>query len=311
MGRGNAAIRLLCCGLLMALSSLGFASEKEQPRERLIEAAEEGQVKEVRELIERGAKVNTVDEEEGITPLIAATIGGQVAIAQVLIQAKADVNLGDKANDASPLMWAATLRPDKEAIEKGMQKLPPPEKKFEIGKMLIAAGAEVNRRNAWGGTALQWAADEGNLLMVKLLLSSEADSNVGDQQGLTPLIAAAHYDSAAYLEIVQRLIEARAKLELSDVAGKTALMASTNNYGPAMTTVLIKAGAKVNAVDRDGFSALMFACKSGRAEIAKVLIEAGAEINARSKDGRSTLKIARDAGFKPTIDVLLNAGASE
>lgn len=310
MGKRNTGVKLLFCWLLLAPGPVGFAEDRPKLSEQMIEAAEEGDIKEMRELIERGADVNAIDEQEGITALIAATAGGQVAAVQFLIQAKAAVNSGDKANNATPLMWAATLRPDKEAIEKGL-KMPPAEKKLEIGRMLIAAGAEVNYRNAWGGTALQWAADEGNPEMVKLLLASKADPNLGDQHGLTPLIAAAHYDGPAHFQIAEQLIRAGAKLELSDAIGKTALMASTNNYGPAMTSALIKAGAKVDAADRDGFTALMYACRLGRAETAKVLIDSGAGINAKSKDGRSALQIARDAGFKPAIEVLLKAGASE
>lgn len=285
-------------------------AEKERDSEELLEAADHGDVREVRELIKKGADVNALDEKEGVTPLIAATLGGHVEVVQVLIQAKADLNGRDNANGATALMWAATIRPDKEAIERGMVQ-PPVEKKLEIARLLIKAGAKVNLQNAWGGTSLQWAADEGNVEMVKLLLASGADPNLADQQGLMPLIAAAHYEEPNYLQILKMLLSSGAKLEGADASGKTPLMASTNNYGTATAEFLIKAGANVNAADKEGVTALMKACQMGRADVARLLIRSGARLDAKTKDGRSALKVAQDAGYKPTIQVLLDAGAKE
>lgn len=62
---------------------------------------------------------------------------------------------------------------------------------LEVARLLIKAGAEINRRCEHGRTALQMAAAWGHLDMVQLLIASGADPGIRDDEGLTPSMIAA------------------------------------------------------------------------------------------------------------------------
>jgi ankyrin repeat protein len=104
-----------------------------------------------------------------------------------------------------------------EAVRKG---------RTETVRMLVNRGADVNRRNKYGFTALILAsvtgptisavcggtdlsilASERQMEMVSLLLDAGADPNASTDDGLTPLMAAS---GEGYLEIVRLLLQAGA-----------------------------------------------------------------------------------------------------
>ncbi|XP_030844192.1 ankyrin repeat domain-containing protein 50-like [Strongylocentrotus purpuratus] len=70
--------------------------------------------------------------------------------------------------------------------------------KLEVVKYLISEGAEVNRRNNEGSTALHSAAQEGYCDVIEYLISQGAEVNKGNNEGRTALQLAAqegHYES--------------------------------------------------------------------------------------------------------------------
>src|SRR5262245_62112354 len=75
-------------------------------------------------------------------------------------------------------------------------------------KAALEAGADVNAKTAYGGTALMLAAERGSLEIVGLLVERGADVNLKDSfYGGDALMSAAQGEHA---EIVKRLIEAGA-----------------------------------------------------------------------------------------------------
>jgi ankyrin repeat protein len=75
-------------------------------------------------------------------------------------------------------------------------------------KRIVAKGADVNRRDASGSTALLHAAMAGNQDIVKFLISKGAEINIRERSmGLSPISAAAANGHEA---IVKLLIEAGA-----------------------------------------------------------------------------------------------------
>ena len=62
----------------------------------------------------------------------------------------------------------------------------------EVARLLINAGAEINRKCEHGRTALQMAAAWGHLDVVQLLIDNGADPNISDDEGMTPLMIASH-----------------------------------------------------------------------------------------------------------------------
>jgi ankyrin repeat protein len=65
-------------------------------REQLHEAAYDGDLKKVKELVEKGFKVNVLDDDLSRTPLHCAVIEGYIEVAQYLLSVGADVNAQEK-----------------------------------------------------------------------------------------------------------------------------------------------------------------------------------------------------------------------
>ena len=84
--------KVKAAGILLAIvAALLLAGCYENP---LIEAAKEGNVSKVKDLLSSGSDVNDVDKE-GWTPLIAASWSGRLDVVRLLIEKGADVNARD------------------------------------------------------------------------------------------------------------------------------------------------------------------------------------------------------------------------
>jgi beta-lactamase regulating signal transducer with metallopeptidase domain len=123
----------------------------------LVEAADEGDLDDVRELLDRGVNVNAAVDGDG-TPLIAAARGGHVDIVRLLLDRGADVNL-PVPGDGAPLLMAAR------------------EGHVEIVRLLLDRGADIELMVKDDENALIQASAEGQLAVVELLIGRGADVN--------------------------------------------------------------------------------------------------------------------------------------
>src|SRR5207253_1505342 len=113
----------------------------------------------VRLLVDKGADVNAASDL-GHTPLILAAMGGRSSeIVRLLLSRKADPKRVAAADRMSPLIGAAHGN-DSDAI-----------------RQLVDAGGDVNGADLNGKTPLMYAAANGNLAAVKLLLAAGANVN--------------------------------------------------------------------------------------------------------------------------------------
>jgi len=83
-----------------------------------------------------------------------------------------------------------------------------------------AGGSSINQKNIGGATALHIAARNGNLEIVTLLLASNADTNIADNEGWVPLMRAA---TAGNAKIIESLIEKGAKVSLLNLNRESVL----------------------------------------------------------------------------------------
>lgn len=171
-------------------------------------------------------------------------------------------------------------------------------------RKLIADGVDVNyRRPGSKTTALMDAANQGYAEIVILLLDAGADPSAAMWDGSVALTFAAQNGQ---LEAVEVLL-ARGRPTKAQV--QTALHVATRTGHPKTSEALVRAGADVNDADESGMTPLMLAAKWGFAKTAGALLGLGAKVNARDKGGRTPLMWAAWQGHTFVVQTLLDAGA--
>ena len=223
---------------------------------RLIEAAANGDLDEVMELVEKGADVNARDKD-GWTPLHHAAANGHLDIVKFLVENGADVDA--EANDGStPLHVAAFFG------------------HLDVVKFLVKNGAYVNAMDNDGQTPLHVAAANGHLNIVKFLVRHGADANAKDRDGSTPLHVAA---SRGHLDVAKFLVEHGADINAKDKDGWTPLHHAALFGHLDIVKLLIENGADVDAENKYGWTPLNVATPEVRRVLKSLIKEARSRVN--------------------------------
>ena len=137
--------------------------------------------------------------------------------------------------------------------------------------------------------------------------SGHLDANVVDDQGMTALLWAAHWDD---LDMVKCLIAAGANVKIANRFGSTALHEAATFGDVPIMEALLKAGADPNAVRGEGDTPLMVAVHSANPKAVSVLLDHGAEVDARDGwYGETALMIAVSDNYTDVEKVLIDRGA--
>ncbi len=171
---------------------------------------------------------------------------------------------------------------------------------------LIRKGADVNKPQPDGATALHWAAHKNDVALAKRLVTAGAKPNSVNDFGVSPLFLAAVNGSADMLDV---LLTAGGDANAARPTGETVLMTAVRSGNTAAVARLLKAGAKPNAVQASrGQSALMWAVADGYVDVARTLIEGGADLTLRSTAGNTPLMFAARQGSVDMARLLLGKG---
>lgn len=285
----------------------------------------------IEKLLKAGADANAVSTE-GETALMTASRTGNVDAVKVLIAHGANVNAKENWHGETALMWAVS------------------QKHAAVARELIAKGADVNARstvNKWerqnsaeprekwlplgGLSVVEFAARQGCVECVPVLVQGGADVNAPDQDGITPLLSSiinGHYD------VANMLLENGANPDLADRTGRTPLysavddhtMPASNRPSPKeidnetssldLVKALVAKGANINAqlkqqqpyrtkLDRgddtmltSGTTPLIRAAKAGDVDVMKILLAKGADPRLSTRNGINPLMAAAGLGTK-------------
>ena len=156
---------------------------------------------------------------------------------------------------------------------------------------VIANFFTVELRDDTGRTPLSWAAKNGHVGVVQLLVEKDGvDINTVDSDGRTPLMWATIRGHEA---VVSLLIERDGvDIDAKDNLGKTAfIMAAQWGHEAVVRLLIERGGVDINARDNLlGMTPFMFAATSGVVAIVKLLVERdGVDINAKDHEGRTPL----------------------
>ena len=166
---------------------------------------------------------------------------------------------------------------------------------------LIKAGAEVNKVNDTGVTALILAAHSWHTSCTELLIEAGADLEKMSDYGFTALKAAR---KSGQVDCAKALIQAGPN------GGKEVKAEAHTEQGSCLK-FYIDVGAEIDIGEACGNSCtpLMTAAHHGNVSCVEMLIKAGAQVKKVNKNGCTALKIAAAYGHTPCVEVLVNTGS--
>ncbi|AVP87409.1 hypothetical protein phytr_4590 [Candidatus Phycorickettsia trachydisci] len=235
-------------------------------------------------LLEKGADVNAFNEY-GNTALHEAMIGNKEAVIQILLNAGANLEI-ENSKGLTPWLYAAYLD------------------RIDIVRKFLELEINVNVTNTKGISALHIASKEHNKGIVQLLLSKGADSNLKNDQGLTPLMYA-----AAYVDIMEELLNANADVNALDQDRNTALHIAAHAGETDAVQLLLDAGADANITSEFGYTPLYRAVQVENIDTIHKLLKKGANVDAKTHKGKTPLHEAAEVGNIDVVEILLNHGA--
>uniref|UniRef100_A0A8C9X341 E3 ubiquitin-protein ligase MIB2 n=1 Tax=Sander lucioperca TaxID=283035 RepID=A0A8C9X341_SANLU len=121
-------------------------------------------------------------------------------------------------------------------------------------------------------------------------------------QGKTALQVAAHQ---GHMEVVKALLQANSSIEVKDEDGDTALHYTAFGNQAEITRLLLNKGANVNLLNNSMCTALHIAVNKGFTDVVRVLTEHSADVNLQDSYGDTPLHDAIAKDFRNIIEIMV------
>jgi ankyrin repeat protein len=288
----------------------------------IFDAAREGDVERVRDLLAADPALAHVSDSDGRTALHYAAARGHIGAATALLRSGAAIDAREEDGE-TPLHSAAWSRQP------------------AMGEWLIANGADLEARNRWGRTPLLIVAREtGDPGMAQVLIDAGAEIDARDRSGQSSLDLAAWRGFADLVNLLldhgaelpppatrdrqmitvfaadkglDRLfnlcVDVGVDLDVRNENDGSLLHSASQGGSAAIVARLLDEGFDANERDRYGRTPLHYAAELGREGAARTLVARGADIDARSHSGETALNTAQWVGRTETAEILAAAGA--
>ncbi|GFN86071.1 ankyrin repeat protein [Plakobranchus ocellatus] len=217
-------------------------------------------MKMVKFLVEKGAYVNKSFRSE--SPLLTA-LTKQPDVVPYLLQNGADVNEAGDIFGNTPLIAVLCCYSDCKSSTH----------RCSIVKTLLSAGADPNKPNKNGETALHLARDAE---IASLLIQAGADLEARNGLGRTPLLSAACKE---HTDVINVLKNYGAEVAAVDNEGNSALHLKVFPFKEPKEETLRLFAFQCNQRNKDGETPLILAARSCQTKSVRILLELGADPN--------------------------------
>ncbi|XP_033001274.1 ankyrin repeat domain-containing protein 6-like [Lacerta agilis] len=238
--------------------------------ERLLIAAYKGQLDNVVQLINKGAKVAVT--KHGRTPLHLAAYKGHLRVAQILLKAGCDVDLQDDPVETSSVEYET-----------------PRSNSFLLPANPASPYWNPDAISDWSMSV--HTAHTSEIVKGKVALVTE----VKEEKDKKKQRRKARKDPR--------------RLQREKEGDQTALHRATVVGNTDVIAALIHEGCALDRQDKDGNTALHEASWHGFSQSAKLLVKAGANVLARNKAGNTPLHLACQNSHSESVRVLLLGGS--
>uniref|UniRef100_A0A671UWT0 E3 ubiquitin-protein ligase MIB2 n=1 Tax=Sparus aurata TaxID=8175 RepID=A0A671UWT0_SPAAU len=145
-------------------------------------------------------------------------------------------------------------------------------------------------------------AAHGSANKVRELVQKYPDKVDIKNQGKTALQVAAHQ---GHMEVVKALLQANGSIEVKDEDGDTALHYTAFGNQAEIARLLLSKGANINLLNNSMCTALHIAVNKGYTDVVRVLTEHSADVNLQDSYGDTPLHDAISKDFRNIIEILV------
>ncbi|GFN85204.1 ankyrin homolog [Plakobranchus ocellatus] len=216
-------------------------------------------MKMVKFLVGKGANVNR--SHGYYSPLVVALLK-QPDVMPYLLQNGADVNgVGDKQGNTPLTAALCHYRSMSSSLL------------CSIVETVLSAGADPNKHNKRGETALHLASDTE---ITSLLIQAGANLDARDGSGQTPLLAAALNNKTDVIKVLKKY---GADMAAVDEEGNSALHMIVKGFGKLQEETFRHLAFQCNEINIHGMTPLMLAAQRLHTKAVRILLELGADPN--------------------------------
>ncbi|XP_033639192.1 E3 ubiquitin-protein ligase MIB1-like [Asterias rubens] len=291
-GLGDLMALMLKSQLSSALH--GLMEGQSSPRGMsLFNAAVEGDVGKVREIINDNAAAVKFKNDKGQTPLMAAANKGHLDVVRALVQHNAPLDVKD--NDGDTALTFAVIGDNPSIVE-----------------FLLDQGSNINTSDKKGVTPLHVATGRGYSSCAEKILTHKSGCNVNckTEEGHTPLFFTIEKNESRNIQLLVQ--HPRVDLKMVDAKGFNSLhFAAIKNSRYAVERILQKAPGMLNMQKSDGFTALHLAALNDHPEIVLTLVKrVNCQKDLKNVSGNTALHLASAKCHNKCIEALVNNGAN-
>ncbi|XP_026110788.1 ankyrin repeat domain-containing protein 26 isoform X2 [Carassius auratus] len=216
-------------------------------------------------------------------------------------------NFKKKKGSRSPSETGSVLSASYDLKEKDLAKIHKAAFSGDVAKIRqLAKKNDLNQLDKENRTALHIACACGHTDVVQFLVESKAKLNLCDNQNRSALMKAVQCEQDRSVSL---LLEHEADPNLVDINGNTALHLSARIPSLPVALQLLEHSANINAQNKDGNTPLMLAVMENHADMTELLLKEGAEVNVKNQEQRSALMIAACSGQISMVRLLLQYDA--